>query len=69
MNSTVIEKRLYSLSDASARLGNISTFSLRRHIETGALKSVRIGSRIFLSVTELERVERDGVRPRRHGER
>lgn len=70
MSSTVIEKRLYSLVDSSARLGNISTFSLRRHIEAGGIKAVRVGGRVFIPVTELERVEQFGVgqpRTRRNG--
>jgi hypothetical protein len=68
MGSTVIEKRLYSLQDSSARLGNISTFSLRRHIGTGDIKAVRVGSRVFIPLTELERVERFGVgQPRTRG--
>jgi hypothetical protein len=61
MNSTVIEKRLYSLTDSSTRLGNISTYCLRRHIEAGNIKAVRLGDRIFIPVSELERVEQFGV--------
>lgn len=70
MNSTVIEKRLYSLPDSSARLGNISVYSLRRYIEAGDIKAVRVGGRVFISVSELERVELYGTgtpRPRRNG--
>ena len=68
MSSTAIEKRLYSLRDASARLGNISIFSLRRHIETGGIKSVHVGGRVFIPLSELERVEQFGCgQPRRNG--
>ena len=72
MSSTAIEKRLYSLRDASARLGNISIFSLRRqHMELGGIKSVHVGGRVFIPLSELERVEQFGVgepRNRRNGE-
>jgi hypothetical protein len=70
MSSAVIEKRLYSLPDASVRLGNISVWSLRRHIEAGNIKAVHVGGRIFIPLTELERVELFGVgepRSRRNG--
>jgi hypothetical protein len=61
MSSTAIERRLYSLPDASTRLGNISIYSLRRHIETGGIKAVHVGGRVFIPVSELERVEQFGV--------
>ena len=70
MSSEVIEKRLYSLPDSSVRLGNISVFSLRRHIEAGNIKAVHVGGRVFIPVSELERVEQFGVgqpRTRRNG--
>ena len=61
MSSAVIEKRIWSLPDSSARLGNISVFSLRRQIEAGNIKAIRVGGRVFIPVTELERVEQFGV--------
>lgn len=61
MGSTVIEKRLYSLADSGARLGNISIYSLRRHIENGDIKAVHVGGRVMIPVAELERVEQFGV--------
>jgi hypothetical protein len=70
MSSAAIERRLYSLPDSSARLGNVSVFSLRRHIDSGDIKAVRVGGRVFIPVTELERIEQFGVgqpRSRRSG--
>lgn len=70
MGSAMIEKRLYSLPDSSTRLGNISKDSLRRLIEAGEIKAVHVGGRIFIPVSELERVEQFGVgqpRTRRNG--
>jgi len=70
MSNAAIEKRLYSLSDSSARLGNISVYSLRRHIDAGLIKAVYVGGRVFVHVNELERVEQFGVghpRTRRNG--
>ncbi len=61
MNTAVIEKRLYSLPDSSARLGNLSVCSLRRLIEAGSIQAVRLGGRVFIPVSELERMETFGT--------
>jgi hypothetical protein len=61
MSSEVIEKRLYSLPDSSVRLGNVSVYSLRRHIEAGNIRAVHVGGRVLIPVSELERVEQFGV--------
>ena len=61
MSSATVEKRLYSLPDASARLGDISVWSLRRQIEAGNIVAVRVGNRVFIPVPELERIEQFGV--------
>jgi len=66
MSSTAVEKRLFSLPDTSARLGAISIHSLRRHIASGAIKSVSIGGRVFVPLTEIERIEEHGIPRKSH---
>ena len=69
-SAAVIERRLWSLPDSSTRLGDISVFSLRRHIDAGDIKAVYVGGRVFIPVSELERIEQFGVgkpRARRNG--
>ena len=43
----VAEQRLFDLSASSKALGNISEWTLRRHVRQGTVKVVRIGTRIF----------------------
>jgi hypothetical protein len=53
--------RLYSLADASRQLGNLSIWTLRKHVFRGNLKPTRLGRRIFVSSAEIERIQREGL--------
>jgi excisionase family DNA binding protein len=57
MNST---RQLSSFYEAAERLG-VSYFTIWRAAERGDVRSVFIGSRRFLPVSELERVEQYGI--------
>lgn len=51
--------QLMSVVEASRRLA-ISTFTTRRLIKAKQLHAVRVGKRVLISETEIERVIRDG---------
>ncbi len=59
-----METSLKSVSYASKRLG-VSPFTIRRLIDTGALKAVHVGARVLIPTAEIERVvERGAGTPR-----
>jgi excisionase family DNA binding protein len=52
---------LFALPEAARVLGNISHWTLRKHVSEGRIRVVRIGRRIFLDAEELQRIRRDGL--------
>jgi len=52
---------LKSLSEAADLLA-VSVFTLRRLIDGGAIRSVKVGARRLVPVTEIERVVTQGAR-------
>jgi hypothetical protein len=52
---------LYSIEDSANQLGAISPWTLRKHVKRGSVKVVHIGRRVFLSATELRRIEAEGL--------
>jgi excisionase family DNA binding protein len=60
--------RLQGIREAAESL-NVSTFTLRRLIDGGQVRSVTIGSRRLIPEDEVERVAREGAgKPRRRKE-
>jgi excisionase family DNA binding protein len=53
--------RLHSMKNTSQRLG-ISRWSLRRAIDRGEIRGVRIGRRVLVSEKEIARVIDNGTR-------
>jgi hypothetical protein len=53
-------KRLFSLQDSSKRLGGYSVHSLRRHVRLGNIKGIYLVGRLFIPLSEIERIERFG---------
>jgi excisionase family DNA binding protein len=51
--------KLLSINDAADTLG-ISTFTLRRFLKRGVLRSVRVGRRVLLPETEVLRIVDEG---------
>lgn len=51
---------LISIADGARRLG-ISTWTLRRLLKAGAIRSVRVSKRVLISESELARVILHGV--------
>lgn len=49
------EKTTYTLDEAAKRLG-VSTSSIRRAIKRGELRCVRIGRRVLISASTLDRL-------------
>jgi excisionase family DNA binding protein len=52
---------LYPIAEAARLLGDISHWTLRKHVAAGRLRVVRIGRRVFLDAEEVERIRRDGL--------
>ena len=54
-----MENRLESIAEASKRLG-VSTFTTRRLIKAKQLRAVRVGKRVLIPESEIERVISQG---------
>ena len=55
---------LHPVKDAAARLG-ISVWTLRKKAYGGDIDSVKIGVKLLIPESEIERLIREGMRPRR----
>jgi excisionase family DNA binding protein len=55
---------LYPVKDAAERLG-ISIWTLRKKAYEGVIASVKIGAKLLIPESEIERLVREGMRPRR----
>jgi hypothetical protein len=58
--------RLVPLEKVAEALG-VSIYGVRRFINAGTLKSVRIGSRVMCSVEEVSRAQQEGLEVPRPG--
>ena len=58
-------KRLYDLVESTRQLGDLSIWTLRKHISAGNVKVVRLGRRVFLTAQEIERICSEGLPPLR----
>ena len=54
-------KALHNMEDSARELGEISPWTLRKHIKLGNVKVVRIGRRIFLNSDEIRRIQTQGL--------
>jgi phage antirepressor YoqD-like protein len=52
---------LFNLEDAAKVLGRISSWTLRKHLRQGTVAAVRIGRRLFISQTEIQRIQTKGL--------
>ena len=52
---------LRGVDDSAHCLGNMSPWTLRKHIAEGNIKVVRIGKRVFLAEHEIRRIQREGL--------
>ena len=56
-----VKRKLYNLKEFCEALGSISVWTLRKHVAAGSVSVVRIGRRIFLTETELQRICKEGL--------
>ena len=56
---TDLQERLASIEEASKKL-SVSTFTTRRLIKAKQLRAVRVGKRVLVPLSELERVMTQG---------
>lgn len=59
---------LNGIEVTAQHLGRSSPWTIRKHIERGNIKVVRIGRRVFISEDEIRRIQRDGLPPLRTNE-
>ncbi len=59
-----MNENLNPVKDAARRLG-ISVWTLRKKAYQGAITSVKIGAKLLIPESEIERMIREGLRPRR----
>ncbi len=52
---------LYDIPDACRRLGDMSPWSMRRHIALGNVPVTRIGRRVFLREETIEKIRLTGL--------
>jgi hypothetical protein len=53
--------KLYNLQGAARELGEISPWSLRKHIYAGNVRCVRLGRRVLVPADEIARIQRGGL--------
>ena len=58
--------KLVGLKVAAERLG-VSQFTVRRRVKEGGVRGVRLGRRLLISESEIERVIREGCVPASNG--
>jgi excisionase family DNA binding protein len=56
---TEFQERLRTVEIASDRLA-VSIFTIRRQIKSGALRAVRVGKRVLIPESEIQRVIAEG---------
>ena len=59
-----MKENLHPVKDAARRLG-ISVWTLRKKAYEGEVASVKIGAKLLIPESEIERLIREGLRPRR----
>jgi hypothetical protein len=52
---------LYALPEAARLLGDISIWTLRKHVACDNVSVVHLGKRVFLASEEIERIRREGL--------
>ena len=57
----VTEVGLFGVEDAAKALGQISSWTLRKHLSRGTVKAVRIGRRLFINAEEISRIQSEGL--------
>jgi hypothetical protein len=66
MESTTASAEVSALNGievTAQHLGRSSPWTIRKHIERGNIKVVRIGRRVFIPGDEIRRIQRDGLPP------
>jgi len=58
-------QRLYNVEQAGEYLGGVSPHTVRKKIQSGEVKVVRLGRRTMVSQEELDRISRHGWSPLR----
>ena len=53
--------KLYNLQEAAGEFGEISPWSLRKHIYEGNIRCVRLGRRVLISAAEIVRIQREDL--------
>jgi excisionase family DNA binding protein len=59
-----MSETLHPIKDAAYKLG-ISVWTLRRKAYEGSVASVKIGAKLLIPLSEMDRLVREGTRPRR----
>jgi excisionase family DNA binding protein len=59
-------QRLYNVEQASEYLGGVSPHTLRKKIQRGEVRIVRLGRRTMIAQEEIDRISRQGWSPLRH---
>lgn len=55
------DSQLHTLAEASRQLGNLSVWTLRKHLLQGNVRPIRLGRKVFLSNEEIARIQREGL--------
>jgi excisionase family DNA binding protein len=53
-------RRAYSMGEFGHFYG-ISRDTIKRHVKNGLIKTIRVGGRILIPASELDRIEHEGV--------
>lgn len=55
------DQKLFDIPASCKRLGEVSPWTMRKHISLGNVTVIRIGKRIFLTEATIEQIAREGL--------
>ena len=61
MNQDLCANGIYDIGASAKALGEISPWTLRKHVAQGTVEVIRLGRRVFLRGEEIERIRREGL--------
>jgi hypothetical protein len=61
MQASNTDLQLNTLVEASRQLGNLSVWTLRKHLLRGNIRPTRLGRKVFVSNEEITRIQREGL--------
>lgn len=56
-----MEPRLFSIEETCRLLGGCSSWTIRKHLQRGNIRSTHLGQRVYVPLDEIERIKQEGL--------